>query len=347
MALDPNLEDFQRLSLRYAATLDLGDPFDMARKATEFSRRFAQKRDSLPQTDEDRAFGLVCQAAHLIDYELPFATAISGPQIIREARKLLTEALELDPDCPDARRMIASADSKNPTAYHDWLAQDAPAVRAQCERARDAALEAAAGAEGDYADMARATALLAMRPYLRWVVAESSTSLICGRYRLAIAEGEEALAIEPGDPADVSHTLALAYAKLEDEEGYGRLLAAAEPTHGAAWYSLARIALLYKQERREEATREVKHLLDAYPNAGTTLGRQDDLPEGVYARICVEPMSEDELILATSEATVLLQEGCDAHERGSLGSWLANLPEVLEAQKRELAADPTLGEEEQ
>ena len=58
-------------------------------------------------------------------------------------------------------------------------------------------------------------------------------------------------------------------------------------------------------------------------------------------------MSEDELILATSEATVLLQEGCDDHERGSLGSWLANLPEVIEAQERELAADPTLGEEDQ
>ena len=344
MALDPHQEDFQRLSLRYAATLDPGDPFGMARKAEEFSRRFVQKRDSLPQTDDDRAFGLVAQAAQLIDYELPFATAVSAPQTIREARKLLTEALELDPDCLDARRMIAAADSRTPTAYHDYLVQDAPQVRAQCERARDAAL---AGARGSFAGLAQASAALAMRPYLRWMAAASSTSLICGRYRMAIDEAREALAIEPGDPADVSYTLALAYAKLEDEESYGQLLAGAETTHGAAWYSLARIALLYKQESREEAVREVRHLLDAYPNAGTTLGRQDDLPDGVYARICVTPMSEDELILATSEATVLLQEGCDDHERGSLGSWLANLPEVIEAQERELAADPTLGEEDQ
>lgn len=344
MALDPNLEDFQRLSLRYATTLDSSDPFGATRAAIEFGRLFAQKRDALPQTDEDRAFHLVCRATQLIDYQLPFDTIQTAPQTISSARKLLGEALELDPDCHDARRMIAAAESTSPLAYHDALARDAAIVREQCEQlAQDAQTRLADGGP----ELAAAGAALAMRPYLRWMAAASATSLICGRYRLAISEGLEALGIEAGDPADVSFTLALAYAKLEDEQGLASLVQPSNPERGVAWFSLARIALLYKDERRDEAAAEVTRLLGLYPNAGTTLGRQDDLPDGVFSRIVVEPMSEDELILATSEATVLLQEGCDSHERGSLGYWLASLPAVAEAQERELAADPTLGEEDQ
>ena len=51
------------------------------------------------------------------------------------------------------------------------------------------------------------------------------------------------------------------------------------------------------------------------------------------------PYSEDELILAVSEATVLLQEGDDKSGRGVLGSWIARTtaklhPEALtEAQE--------------
>ena len=157
-------------------------------------------------------------------------------------------------------------------------------------------------------------------------------------------EGEEALAVEPEDPADVSLTLALTYAKLEDEEGFHALCERADERRGPAWYALARAALAFKREDRDEARTHIARLLALYPNAGTTLARQDDLPDGVFARLAIDPGTEDELILATSEATVLLQEGCDSHERGTFGWWVANLPEVTQAQARELAADPSLGE---
>ena len=72
MAHDPRREDYQRLALRFVRTIDPQDPA-AAREFTDFGRRFAQERDSLPQTDADRAFHLVCRATELIDYKLPFA----------------------------------------------------------------------------------------------------------------------------------------------------------------------------------------------------------------------------------------------------------------------------------
>lgn len=336
MALDPNYEDFQRLSLRFAGTLGASDPFGAARAAVDFGHRYAQKRDSLPQTDEDRAFHLVARAAELIDYQLPFATEVTAPQVIAEARKLLGEALELDPECHDARRMLSAAESPTPNDYHHFLATGAAEVLESCGRRQDAI-----AGDDELSNMART---LAMRPYLRWMAAACASSLICGRYRLALSEGQTALAIEPNDPADVSLTLALTYAKLEDEEGFRALCATADERRGQAWYGLARMAFAYKNEDYDAAKTQVTSLLEAYPNAGTTLARQDDLPDGVYSRLCVDPLSEDELILATSEATVLLQEGYSDGERGSMGSWLAGLPCVTEARDRELEKDPSLGE---
>ena len=66
MAFDPKREDYQRLALRFAHELDAGDPMIAARSFASFGRRFAQDRDSLPQSDSDRAFHLVTLATDLI-----------------------------------------------------------------------------------------------------------------------------------------------------------------------------------------------------------------------------------------------------------------------------------------
>jgi hypothetical protein len=44
---------------------------------------------------------------------------------------------------------------------------------------------------------------------------------------------------------------------------------------------------------------------------------QKELPEGVFSRLAVSPGSEDELILAISEGTVLLMDG-----RYPFGAWV-------------------------
>ena len=67
MAHDARREDYLRMSLRFALSLDEGSPDHAARAFASFGRRFAQSRDSLPQSDADRAFHLVSLATELLE----------------------------------------------------------------------------------------------------------------------------------------------------------------------------------------------------------------------------------------------------------------------------------------
>ncbi|MFR3998841.1 MAG: response regulator receiver protein, partial [Paratractidigestivibacter faecalis] len=137
MAHDPRREDYQRLALRFVRTIDPQDPA-AAREFTDFGRRFAQERDSLPQTDADRAFHLVCRATELIDYKLPFAEPDQAAELIRHGQSLLDEALSLDEKCFDALRMKSGPEVAGLDARHEFLVKREPEVRADCEQARDA-----------------------------------------------------------------------------------------------------------------------------------------------------------------------------------------------------------------
>ena len=86
---------------------------------------------------------------------------------------------------------------------------------------------------------------------------------------------------------------------------------------------LARISLAHKRHDMDEASRLLGRLIATYPHAALALTSQKELPDGVFARLAVAPLSEDELILAVSEGTVLLQEGRDDAGRGVLGTWVA------------------------
>ena len=56
----------------------------------------------------------------------------------------------------------------------------------------------------------------------------------------------------------------------------------------------------------------------------SALMRQTELPDGLFARIRVAPASDDELILALSEATVLTQEGAEEYGQGPFGMWIVD-----------------------
>lgn len=321
MAFDPQREDYQRLGLRYAATLDGSDPIAATRAFANFGRRFSQNRDSLPQSDEDRAFHLVVMATSTIDYELPFAGDQQAQTLIARGHQLLDEALSLDPHCYDALRMKAAADSESFDAYYHYLAKGVDDVRTYCQEACRRTSSEADGERG------RLMADIALRPYLRWLATEAEQALICGRNREAIALAKELFEANPDDQADVRFTAALAYAKLEDEAGLDGL-ASSESLHTTraaddGWLQLARIGLAYKAHDYDRARSVLSVLLDTYPHAAETLIRQSELPDGIFARLAVTPYSEDELILAVSEGTVLLQEGRDPDNRGFLGRWIA------------------------
>ena len=323
MAFDPQREDYQRLGLRFARSLDTSNPAEATRAFATFGRRFARERDTLPQSDGDRAFHLVATAAKHIDYELPFATDEEAENLIQHGHALLDEALQLDARCYDAMRMKAAADNPSFESFFSFLTEGAEEVRRTCMEQRDHIL-----ANGESDERTLLAADIALRPYLRWIATQAEQALICGRNREAIRLTQVGLEADPHDSADMRFTAALAYAKLEDEQGLDALLLGPTATRGTRpandpWTLLARLALAHKRYDLRAASDLLAELIRTYPHAAESLVRQIELPEGVFARLSVRPYSEDELVLALSEATVLLQEGRDPEGRGVLGVWLA------------------------
>ncbi len=322
MAHDPKREDYQRMSLRFARELDGAEPGEAARAFVSFGRRFAQDRDSLPQSDADRAFHLVAMVAEMIDHQLLFASDEQASKLIKRGKSLLDEALSLDPTCYDAVRMRLSTEAPTTEKHYRALADRADEVRAHCESLRD---EASASLSGERAALASA---IAMRPYWRWLATLAETALICGHNTVAMQTAEKLLASDPSDSCDVRFTLAYALAKLEDEPGLDRLAeryAAISPLRPAndAWMLLARAALAHKRYDLAAARGLIQELLAVYPEGGPELIRQADFPDGEFSRLCVNPYSCDELVLAVSEGIVLLQEGADLDGKGVFGSWVA------------------------
>lgn len=319
VAYDAHREDYQRLGLRFARSLDGSDPLSATRAFSSFGRRFAQNRDSLPQSDADRAFHLVAEATALIDYELPFADDAHAEQLVDQGHHLLDEAIGLDPHCYDAIRMKSAAASPSFESYYTFLASTADDVRAVCEEER-------AKVADDSPERMLLGADIAMRPYYRWLATQAGKAIICGRNREAIRLGERLLELDPADSADVRFTVAIAYAKLEDETGLKRFAARTRPLmrEGTrdAWMQLARISLAHKRHDIARARALLSELMTSYPHALSALTAQKELPDGVFSRLAVPPFCEDELILAVSEGTVLLQEGRDDAGRGVLGTWI-------------------------
>ncbi len=108
MAFDPQHEDYYRLAIAQRGSERSSDPYTLSRRASAFSQQFSWGNDALATNDADRAFHLMSEAAEIIDGELPFLSYEEGAALALTARELLDEALSLDPDCHDARRLVPS-----------------------------------------------------------------------------------------------------------------------------------------------------------------------------------------------------------------------------------------------
>lgn len=338
MAHDPKREDYQRLSLRLALSLDASDADDLPRVFASFGRRFAQDRDSLPQSDADRAFHLVALATELVDYQLPFvADDDQAAALERRARALLDEARALDPSCHDAARMRFFLDVPSVEERCRFLADGEKDVRSSCEAQRERVCSALDGEREALA------ATIAMRPYWRWLSAMAEGALVAGRNREAAELAGRLLDADPSDLSDVRFTLAYALAKLEDAPGLARLVERYQrvsPMRPAddAWVLLAQLALAYKGYDLAAARGLLGRLLAAYPTSTRSLASQIEVAGGLFARVRVAPYSEDEMVLALSEGVVLLQEGGLPGGHGALGTW-------VERTVRELVPPAALGPE--
>lgn len=332
MAFDPIQEDCLRLTLE-AMRRDRIYPLNNQAYIERCMRAFQHDPAQLIVHDADRAFHLVALATETIDYRAPFIVDdAAAEEAASAAEHQLREACELNPGNWDARRMLAALEAPSNDAYVGYLLDH----RAEVERDLEQTIAAAADPYArEYADD------LAHRPYLRWLAALASRALIAGQYRLALKTAEESLTVAPDDPADVRHTGVLALAKLEcsrdDLKRFRREhansyqpaatryrrhhLAERSPD---AWILIAELAIAYHELDYAGATRALRALLRAYPRAAEPLYYQAEFPDGVFSRVNVVPGSEDELILALSEATPLLQEGLGAPTNAGLATWIAD-----------------------
>ena len=330
MAFDPLQEDCLRLIL--ASMKRAGIALDDAHYIQHGADVFRTDPASLIHTDRDRSFHLIAKATELIDYHIPFLTDEQQiDQLAQQAEHYLREAAELDPDSWDAQRMLTALGAMSNDAYVGYLldnrervAQDAAALQAQ----------AADQYDREYASD------LGQRAYLRWLAALSSRAFIAGQYRLALDTAEDSLAIAPQDPAGVRHTAMLALAKLEVDQKElkafrARHAAAYQPAtpqrrrhHLAerepdAWTLIAEMDLAYRALDYAGATSVLRTILHTYDHAAEALFYQSEFPDGVFGRVNAEPGSADELVLALSEATPLLQEGMGTPDDASFSIWIA------------------------
>lgn len=158
-------------------------------------------------------------------------------------RQACERSLSLDEGCLDARLVLEIASDAEP---------DALAVRlARLEKdlvARPAEGEPG-GAWEDPFD----------RPRLRLIATLARTNVDAARFSLARDEASSVVAatLSSGDPLGARHTLMLACARLEDEEGLGATEALFSERE-SAWSHLSRVLLLYKLGRMSAARRALR-----------------------------------------------------------------------------------------
>lgn len=332
MAFDPIQEDCLRLilaNMKRDGVQLLNDP----RYIERASDAFQNDPSALIRTDRDRSFHLVAQATEIADYRAPFAaTEAEAEAQFNTAEDYLREAAELDPLNWDAQRMLATLQSDSDDELVSYLVEHLDEVAAEAEGLIEKA--------SDPYDLEFARDL-GQRAYQRWLAALSSRLLIAGRYRMALTYAERGLEANPLDPAGIRHTGMLALAKLEvapDElKRYRARHAAAyqiaiqspsrRPHAGGhrpdAWSLIAQMSLAYRSFDLEGATAALRSIMRVYPRAAQPLYFQAEFPDGVFSRVNVQPGSEDELVLALSEATPLLQEGMGTPDSASFSLWIA------------------------
>lgn len=338
MAFDPIQEDCERLvleNMRRDRVPPLESPLYIERAMAAFQEDTAQ----LIRTDRDRSFHLTARASEAIDYRAPFAA--TEEEAVRQeeaAHAHLVEAVRLDAGNWDARRMLAELEADSNDAFLEFLTEHRPEVERD---ARDAVAEA----DDPYSrEFARD---LALRPLLRWLAALASRRLISGRYRQAVRAAEESLEIAPADPAGARHTAVLALAKLERpieelsrfRSRHALAYRAGRPArrHHLAerqpdpWALIAQMSIAWRSLDTAGANRSLGLLLKIGPHAAEALYHQAEFPEGLFSRVHVEVGSEDELILALSEATPLFQEGIGAPEASAFSAWVAENDQVARA----------------
>ena len=210
-------------------------------------------------------------------------------------RAACAKAVELDGDCLDAQLVSKLAAEKG----FDELLED---LRA---------LEAATGGDGSKPFEDLSWANIYDRPRLRLRAAFARTCADSARWKMARDASLSLLAATEadGDPLGARYTAALAYARLEDEEGLNRL--DARFSQGNVWSNLARCILLYKLDRPAAARRALRGYAQLSQGAAYALLRPIWVEIYLPDRPEYPAGSFEEALCAVHEAEVIIADTPD------------------------------------
>jgi len=259
-----------------------------------------QNPEAYIDSDAERAFALLAQAMRkfnesardddLLDDDQYMAARNKRFETLRGACQA---ALSLDADCLDALLLLTLATVGRPDKLLDAL----------CELEEKFA-DGPAFAQLDWGnpwDRAR----------LRLRAAISRTCADCACWKMALETANSVLGVteSAGDPLGARNTAALAYARLEDEEGLNAL--EARFTQGNAWTSLARCLLLYKLERTPAARRSLRGFAQLNQGAAYAMMRPVFVEVYLPDRPDYAPGSFEEAMAAVHEAEVIIADTPD------------------------------------
>ena len=159
------------------------------------------------------------------------------------------------------------------------------------------------------------------RPYLRLRAALARTCVDAARFSMARDEADRVVdaTAAVGDPLGARHTLMLACARLEDEEGLGKAEALFSGRE-SAWSHLARVLLLYKLGRMSAARRALRGFGNLCDGGAYALLRPVYVDLYLPERPEVPACGFEEAVMAVREAEPIIADvpefigWCQEHE---------------------------------
>ena len=170
------------------------------------------------------------------------------------------------------------------------------------------------------------------RPRLRLQAAIGRTYADTARFKLAATTCEQLLEESPSDAVGARFTLALTYARLEDEAALNRLDDRFNH-HSNAWIELARAILLFKLSRISSARRALKSYQMNTEGGAFALLHPTFVDIYIPDRPEVKTGSFNEALLAIHEAEPIIVDVPDFVE------WAGNIPEFAAASDAYAAAN--------